>query len=77
LEAASNSEESIGSAPKLFLKEKVSRQKVALELFHKKVMGDEFLRGLPVVRLPDIGTVQEPLNMETVNKFLLRSLNHG
>ena len=77
LDAPAESRESVESASKSFLLEKVSRQRAALALFHKKVMGDEFLRALPLVRLPDIGTVNEPLDLDTVNKFLSRSLNHG
>jgi arsenite/tail-anchored protein-transporting ATPase len=63
--------------PRAFLAERLARQRSALELFHKKMLGDKFLGSLPVFQLPDIGAVDEPLKMETVNKFLSRSEDHG
>jgi hypothetical protein len=63
--------------PRAFLAERLARQRSALEIFHKKMLCDKFLGSLPVFQLPDIGAVDEPLKMETVNKFLSRSEDHG
>jgi hypothetical protein len=63
--------------PRAFLAERCARQSSALDHFHKKMLGDKILGSLPVFQLPDIGAVDEPLKLETVNRFLSRSEDHG
>ena len=77
LESAQSLSDDDHSGPaRLFLSEKINRQVHALELFHKSMMGDAFLRSLPVMRLPDLGAVEEPLTAAIVSRLFSRSTSH-
>lgn len=60
-----------------FLRQKLERQKYALSSFYKRVSGDNFLKSLPVLEVPELGSIDEPLSMATVESLLMRSFHNG
>lgn len=67
---SSNKSEEAGSIAGKFILDRRRRQENALKILERGVLGNQALKLKPIIRLPELGAVEEPLDQATAERLL-------